>query len=122
VKCKNKGCDNELPSYYEYEPNKWKNKDCATCRSLKHKYGITTPERNEMLIEQDYKCLGCNSKIEFNTQGYTNKHTAVIDHCHVSGNIRGILCGACNTLIGKAEDSPQILRNLANYLEERKTL
>ena len=119
MKCKHEECNNELPEHYEYAPNKWKNKECGTCRSLKSKYGITTPERDYMLKSQDYRCLGCSSIIEFTTEGYTNKHTAVVDHCHVTGNVRGILCGACNTLLGKAEDSPFILRNLANYLEER---
>jgi Autographiviridae endonuclease VII len=40
-----------------------------------------------------------------------------IDHDHASGFVRGILCHACNTALGLAKDSPERLRDLADYLE-----
>lgn len=40
-----------------------------------------------------------------------------IDHDHVSGKIRGVLCARCNHALGHGRDNPQILRALANYLE-----
>lgn len=39
------------------------------------------------------------------------------DHCHASGRFRGWLCTKCNVALGMAQDSPDILRKLANYLE-----
>lgn len=41
-----------------------------------------------------------------------------IDHCHISGKIRGILCGACNRSLGLVKENAQTLRNLANYIEK----
>lgn len=39
-----------------------------------------------------------------------------IDHDHVTGKVRGVLCGRCNTLLGLANDSTERLHNLAAYL------
>jgi hypothetical protein len=41
-----------------------------------------------------------------------------IDHCYVTKAVRGLLCGNCNRALGLAQDSPEILRNLALYVEE----
>lgn len=40
------------------------------------------------------------------------------DHCHQSGKFRGWLCHPCNWILGFAEDSPELLRKLAEYLEK----
>lgn len=39
------------------------------------------------------------------------------DHCHKHGHFRGWLCDRCNTTIGAAEDKPELLRKMADYLE-----
>jgi hypothetical protein len=41
----------------------------------------------------------------------------VIDHCHDSGVVRGVLCTPCNLALGHVKDSPDTLRALASYLE-----
>ena len=41
-----------------------------------------------------------------------------IDHCHVTGKVRGVLCPECNHMLGKAKDNPVLLRRAADYLEE----
>lgn len=41
----------------------------------------------------------------------------VIDHCHDQLKYRGVLCHQCNVGIGMANNSPETLRALANYLE-----
>ena len=42
----------------------------------------------------------------------------VVDHCHASGKVRGVLCYSCNTSLGKFKDSPELLRSAADYLEQ----
>ena len=42
-----------------------------------------------------------------------------IDHNHETGKVRGVLCGNCNSALGLTKDSPELLRKLATYLEER---
>lgn len=39
------------------------------------------------------------------------------DHCHKHGHFRGWLCDRCNTTLGAAEDRPDLLRKMADYLE-----
>jgi len=41
------------------------------------------------------------------------------DHCHVSEEFRGWLCQQCNSALGMVQDSPEILRRLAAYLERK---
>jgi hypothetical protein len=40
-----------------------------------------------------------------------------IDHNHMTGKIRGLLCVSCNTLLGTAKEDPEILRAAISYLE-----
>jgi hypothetical protein len=41
----------------------------------------------------------------------------VLDHCHDTGGFRGWLCDPCNVVLGMVKDRPEILRDLADYLE-----
>ena len=45
------------------------------------------------------------------------KRRLSIDHCHTILEVRGLLCGSCNTGIGMLKDDPVILRNAAAYIE-----
>lgn len=40
-----------------------------------------------------------------------------VDHNHVSGEFRGMLCKRCNTALGKFQDSPEMLLRAAAYLK-----
>lgn len=40
-----------------------------------------------------------------------------IDHCHITGMIRGLLCHSCNTALGLFRDSAELLTNAINYLK-----
>ena len=39
-----------------------------------------------------------------------------IDHCHLTGKFRGLLCSECNLMLGKAKDSQRILISAIDYL------
>jgi hypothetical protein len=39
-----------------------------------------------------------------------------IDHSHATGQVRALLCGPCNQMIGLAQDSPMTLLAGAEYL------
>lgn len=41
-----------------------------------------------------------------------------VDHCHETNKIRGLLCGKCNTLLGNAADSIEILEASIEYLQK----
>ncbi len=84
----------------------------------KRKYGITIEERNLMLASQGHKCKICLSDIEFfdGVRAARTGESAVIDHCHGSGEIRGVLCGHCNTGIGALKDNIDSLKRAIEYL------
>ena len=76
------------------------------------KYKITKLDFLRMLEEQGNKCKLCpaiHSEI---------KNGLVVDHCHKTEKVRGLLCGHCNTAIGFFKDSIKALQNAITYLKQ----
>ena len=88
--------------------------ECHKCRNSRQRYGLNCPQRNEMLNEQQGKCKLCDRDIAFEGK-VKSANTAVIDHCHKNGHVRGIICHPCNTMIGYIERKMN-LEQLADYL------
>jgi len=70
-------------------------------------YGITQQESDHMFFCQRGICAICDEPL-------TKPH---VDHNHVTGKVRGLLCGPCNHGIGSLKDNTTILRNAITYLE-----
>lgn len=66
---------------------------------LKRKYGITLSDYERLLKAQGGVCLICHSP-ESRKDGQL--HLSV-DHDHQTGQVRGLLCVRCNTLVGLLE-------------------
>lgn len=100
----------ELDEFYEGEH---RCKICCVDRSnkfnRKRKTGWTQEEYDAAYVAQDGKCAVCK-------KNQLHKQLAA-DHCHQTKTKRGLLCGECNFLIGKAGDDPVILRAAAEYIE-----
>jgi hypothetical protein len=45
-----------------------------------------------------------------------------VDHCHVTGKIRGLLCINCNQDLGKFMDREELLDKAKNYLKGSKNV
>lgn len=75
-------------------------------RLIERKYGLTQADFDRLRDSQRGKCAIC--------EWFTEK--LVVDHCHATGRIRGLLCGKCNSGIGLLQDDPRILRAALNYL------
>lgn len=75
-------------------------------KRLKYKYGISVENYNWLLEEQDGKCKICGNKTDL-----------VIDHCHKSTRVRGLLCNQCNTGLGCFKDNPDFLTCAIEYLK-----
>jgi hypothetical protein len=82
---------------------------------LRRDFGIGLDDLKKMLAEQNYKCKICGKELKI-IDGEKNKDAAVVDHDHVTGKIRGVLCHSCNLMLGNAGDNPQLLLNAAEYL------
>lgn len=76
---------------------------------FKRVYGITHKQYDKMLKEQEGVCSIC-SKVNENGRRLT------VDHCHTTGEVRGLLCNNCNWMIGLADDEVSVLANAIMYL------
>jgi hypothetical protein len=84
--------------------------------SLKQKFGITPKQYNEMFIKQNGCCAICKKpQIEF-------KLALAVDHDHKTNEIRGLLCGNCNRLLGYSKDNEKTLLNAIQYLNKYKSV
>lgn len=84
----------------------------CTKSSIKKLYGLSWEEYNSLLQKQDNRCAICGAYIERKTDS-----KPCVDHSHVTGQTRGILCMACNFILGQAKDNKQTLLNAVAYLE-----
>lgn len=81
-------------------------------KSLQTRYGISLEIYNNMRENQDYRCAICTrSESQF-------AYKLAVDHCHKTGQIRGLLCIDCNTGLGKFRDNKYVLLKAISYLEE----
>jgi hypothetical protein len=77
--------------------------------------------RGVRLTEQEYRALlqsqsGCCAICgDSDPKGQGNWH---VDHCHKTGNIRGLLCTTCNLMLGYAKDSIIRLQSGIDYLNK----
>lgn len=71
------------------------------------KYGLTSEEYHGLVAQSGGKCSICKESFE----------KPYIDHDHATGRVRGVLCFHCNTVLGHAKDSVEVLRNAVRYLE-----
>lgn len=76
------------------------------------RYGITLQGRDEILRKQNFKCAVCDSPTPNSRKGW------VIDHCHDSNKIRGILCQSCNLTLGHSKEDIQRLRSIIRYIKK----
>jgi hypothetical protein len=83
-------------------------------KAMKHKYGITIKNYEDMVEAQNNKCAICSARGEEERNG-----KLVVDHCHASGKIRGLLCNKCNLLLGHADDTIERLERAILYLSQR---
>jgi hypothetical protein len=88
-------------------------KSCASWLEAERKYGLPQADLEAMLARQDGRCAvsGCPAgPITFD-----DRRTHV-DHDHVTGKVRGILCLWCNSALGTAKESIDRLIGLAEYV------
>lgn len=81
-------------------------KECQRDRKLKYDYGLTAAQKEAMAAAQKGRCTLCLWETEL-----------VVDHCHRTGRVRGLLCGECNKGLGFLRDDPEVARRAAAYLD-----
>lgn len=66
---------------------------------LRIKYGLSEDDYQSMLTKQGGCCALCGST----SFGRSKSKHFVVDHCHVTGKVRGLLCHPCNVRVGSYE-------------------
>lgn len=86
---------------------------CKRCRKvkarathLKRMYGMDVQDFDRMVAEQGGVCACCRER--------GPQH---VDHDHLTGEIRGVVCFRCNSGIGQFSDRADLMRNAIIYLE-----
>jgi len=94
---------------------------------LKSRYKITLDEYTEIFNEQNGLCPIClvqlvhgSEHIERDDPSWVNK--GMVDHCHDSGEVRGLLCHCCNTGIGQLKEDAKIMSNAIDYINKHSHL
>ena len=75
------------------------------------KYGLTIGQVEELLARQGGCCVICST-----TKPKGRHNTWAIDHCHNTGEVRGLLCNSCNVSLGGFEDDTLRLQKAIDYL------
>jgi hypothetical protein len=93
-----------------YSTNRTSCRWCKRSRVLFRAYGITQIGFDSLLKSQRGGCACCGTTTD------KLKKNMSVDHCHETGEIRGILCSSCNRGIGFLGDTVSGLERALSYL------
>lgn len=109
-------CGREIASDKERYHNWLRCRPCGSLMmragALKRKYGISLGDFEAMRIKAGNACEICKKP--------PTSRGLFIDHDHSTGAVRGLLCSACNRMLGDAMDRPEILVAGAAYLAKAR--
>jgi len=102
-----------------YVPTKAKGDLCQACDNHEMKklrcrcrnHGLSKQQHDLILASQHHACYLCRR--QFGGQIFEQ-----IDHDHVTGNVRGLLCIGCNLMLGRIEMSEGWLERIVTYLHQ----
>jgi hypothetical protein len=77
---------------------------------LKRKYGITIDDYDHMFEKQRGVCAICG-------EPRPEERTLHVDHDHLTGAVRGLLCFRCNNSLGDLRDDRELVQRAADYLD-----
>jgi RNA polymerase subunit RPABC4/transcription elongation factor Spt4 len=86
-----------------------KTKEIKKWQTITRKYNLTKDDFDKLFESQGKRCPICWTS-EF-TQWTLN-----VDHCHVSGKVRGILCNKCNLGLGAFDENPDTMSRAIDYV------
>lgn len=95
-----------------YEANKEKLAQQRLHRLLPKLYNVSLEDYNVLFDLQKGLCALCGRPPGSKRLG--------VDHDHLTGNVRELLCSVCNMALGGFNDDPQLLRAAADYIEKHR--
>lgn len=82
----------------------------ARWRNIERTYGVTKVEYLLLLAEQNGTCKICKKEC-------VTLESLCVDHDHLTGKVRGLLCRKCNIGLGHFDDNVGLLTNAIEYLK-----
>ena len=76
------------------------------------KYNLTEEAYRALEESQNFKCKLCGLHKKDTRFGVLD-----VDHCHQTGQVRGLLCGACNKVLGLVKENQTTLLRMIQYLK-----
>lgn len=118
--CKVCGVEKNRTEFYKHGPGQvYLMRDCKECHNEKYGrgefkkkrrarqlYGISLDDYDRMVESHGGVCALCKKQKPLH-----------IDHCHITGKVRGLLCFNCNAGLGNLGDDPDMLRRGIEYLQ-----
>lgn len=98
-----------MREYRKEHPQSVKDKEQKRNRGLKCRYGITSDEYDKLLLSQIGVCAICRKLPASNRK-------LVVDHSHITNEVRGLLCDGCNVAIA-IFDNPILFEAAKKYLK-----
>lgn len=83
----------------------------------KAKYGIDNDTYLAMRAGQGDQCAICRIDFAPENVKHGRNSNCVVDHCHDTNKVRGLLCPRCNAGLGQFRDNPDFLRSAIEYLK-----
>ncbi len=89
----------------------WDNKALCQAQVRRRRYGITSQEYDKIYVAQKGCCAICGVHQSDHTRALN------VDYDHATDDVRGLLCGGCNSGIGRLQDSAELCMKAAEYLQ-----
>jgi hypothetical protein len=81
---------------------------------LRKLYNMTIEQYDQILADQRGLCAICG------TDKAGRGRLFYVDHDHVTGRVRGLVCNSCNRALGLFKDNLDILRSAVTYMEKHQ--
>jgi hypothetical protein len=85
----------------------YRSTEAATFADVRRRYGLTPDQYRRLLEVSGGSCPVCEG---------ASGEPLCIDHCHATGEVRGMLCRRCNRALGLLGDTIADVERLAGYL------
>jgi len=88
-----------------------------TCRECKNKHSLIIKlyKDKHRHPNENYECPICGKKQDGISRA---GHSWNVDHCHITGKVRGYLCHRCNTGMGLLRDDTNLLTKAIEWLNK----
>lgn len=101
-------CKQANSSYSNAHKKAARRKGKAKCIDLMSKYGITLSDYEQMISNQNGLCYICKEK----------PNALMVDHNHITGKVRALLCRGCNFGLGNFNDDVERMKDAILYIQK----